>query len=142
MHRMTVNTTTQASVYHTCVTPLICQARIPGPQTVTTNSFWVLARMSLVGFTFGSFGDIITTIGLAVQVRKALSESAGSSEEYHNLLADLDSFSHLLHTVQSVHLFSSSGPDKALTSLVNAIRYALDCSKVLLGEIYAKIAGY
>lgn len=62
--------------------------------------------MSLVGFTFGSFGDIITIIGLAVQVHKALSESAGSSEEYQDLLADLGSFSQLLQIVQSASLIT------------------------------------
>lgn len=94
--------------------------------------------MSLVGFTFGSFGDIITIIGLAVQVHKALSESTGSSEEYQDLLADLGSFSQLLQIVQSAFFLSSRGPDKVPTALENAIRHALDHSKVLLAEIYAK----
>lgn len=94
----------------------------------------------LVGFTFGSFGDIITIIGVVKQAHKALSESAGSSEDYQNLLADLDSFSQLLQTVQSV--CSSVGPDGLPRSLENGIGEALGRSKVVLNEIYANIAGY
>ncbi|EIM88015.1 uncharacterized protein STEHIDRAFT_109855 [Stereum hirsutum FP-91666 SS1] len=98
--------------------------------------------MSLAGLTSLSLGDIATVIGIAIQVHKALRESAGSATEHQALLADLDSLSQLLQTVQATRVLSYRELDEATTSLGRAIRHNLSDSNVLLGEVYAKITGY
>lgn len=100
--------------------------------------------MSIAAFTFGSFGDILALIDLAIQVHNALSSSAGASEDYRALVSELHSFSQLLQNVQTIHTLtrhsSDGGPPPA--SLQNAIHFALERSKTLLNAICAKIAGY
>ena len=57
--------------------------------------------MSVVGFTFGSFGDIITLIQLANAVRNSLSEARGSVADCEGLLIYLDGFSQSLEVVKT-----------------------------------------
>lgn len=49
--------------------------------------------------TFGSFGDIITTIQIAQQLYKALGESRGSAKRYQELRQDLDGYIRVLTLV-------------------------------------------
>ena len=46
--------------------------------------------------TFGSFGDIITTIQITQQLYEALSESRGSAKRYQEVRQDLESFIRVL----------------------------------------------
>lgn len=100
--------------------------------------------MPIAAFTFGSFGDILALVDLAIQVHAALSSSAGASEDYQALVSELHSFSQLLQNVQTIHTLTLHGlnRDPPTVSLQNAIRFALERSKVLLDTICAKIAGY
>lgn len=58
--------------------------------------------MSVIGFTFGSFGDVLSILKIAYDVRALLSESKGASEEYQQLLAELDTSLRTLHLVQRI----------------------------------------
>lgn len=100
--------------------------------------------MALVAFTFGSLGDIIAVIGLN-EVRKALSESTGSSAEHQALLVSLDIFHDTLQAVRDT--FSpveslSRQHTPLLPSLQNAHRQALNASHALIKDIHARIAKY
>lgn len=68
--------------------------------------------MSIAAFTFGSFGDILALIDLAVQVYDALSSSAGASEDYQALVSEIHSFSQLLQNVQAIHALIRHGHDR------------------------------
>ncbi|PSR84398.1 hypothetical protein PHLCEN_2v5455 [Hermanssonia centrifuga] len=48
--------------------------------------------MSIVAFTFGSFGDIFSLVGLAISIAKALSDSRGSSADCRELIDYLNAF--------------------------------------------------
>ncbi|EIM84347.1 uncharacterized protein STEHIDRAFT_170063 [Stereum hirsutum FP-91666 SS1] len=101
--------------------------------------------MALVAFTFGSLGDIIAVIDLLNEVRKALSDSTGSSAEYQALLISLDIFHDTLEAVRDT--FSTASPSlrnhtPLLPSLQNAHRQALSVSRALLKDIHARIAKY
>jgi len=52
------------------------------------------------GLTYGSFGDIITTIKLVSRLVQALSESRGSRREFQDLVADLRLYQHVLDQVR------------------------------------------
>lgn len=101
--------------------------------------------MALVAFTFGSLGDIIAVIDLLNEVRKALSDSTGSSAEYQGLLISLDIFHDTLEAVQDTFSPASSSRRNhtpLLPSLQNAHRQALSVSHALLKDIHARIAKY
>lgn len=96
--------------------------------------------MASVAFAFGSVGDILAVIELALEVRKALSESRGSSKEYQEIQAELDSFTDVLASTCAT---LSSLPSTQLTDpLRRSIRLTMDSLKEVLGEIYASIAKY
>lgn len=97
--------------------------------------------MSVVAFTFGSFGDVLSLINLTVKIQKALSDSRGSSEDYQALLAELDSFSEFLNTVRDA-LQVRDGPKKLPDSVRNAIRSVLQSSTSLLQRFYTDIERY
>lgn len=97
--------------------------------------------MSIVAFTFGSFGDILSIIDLAVKIRKALGDGAGSSKDYQALLFELDSFSDVLTTVHNA-IYSQDKTQKLPGSVERAIRSALNSARELLGEFYASISSY
>lgn len=99
--------------------------------------------MALVAFTFGSLGDIIAIVDLLNQVRKALSDSTGSSAEYQALLISLDIFYDTLLAVQDI--FAPTPPSQRhalLPSLQNAHRQALSVSHALLKDVRARIMKY
>ncbi|KAI4594416.1 hypothetical protein KJ359_008442 [Pestalotiopsis sp. 9143b] len=50
-------------------------------------------------FTFGSFGDIITTVQLVWRLSQAISESHGSAQEFRDLVKELNLFYAALHEV-------------------------------------------
>ncbi|EJD38024.1 hypothetical protein AURDEDRAFT_172904 [Auricularia subglabra TFB-10046 SS5] len=54
-----------------------------------------LHDMSLVGFTFGSFGDLCTIMQLVWRVRAALNEATGASAEIRARIAEINSFSYV-----------------------------------------------
>lgn len=97
--------------------------------------------MSIIAFTFGSFGDILSIIDLAVKIRKALGDGTGSSKDYQALLFELDSFSDVLTTLHNA-IHSQDKTQKLPGSLEQAIRNALNSARELLGESYASISSY
>lgn len=97
--------------------------------------------MSLAGFTFGSFGDVISLISLVLQVRRALGDSAGASEDHQALIAELDSFSHLLHVVREA-LTIHDNPRKLPNSVRNAMKQGLLSSAALLADFYKDVERY
>lgn len=56
----------------------------------------------IIGFTFGSFGDILSILQLARTVQTLLCDSRGTSPQYQDLLLELDSTLRVLHLVQGV----------------------------------------
>lgn len=97
--------------------------------------------MSLVGFSFGSLGDIYSALDLALKVRKALTDSAGASEEYQALLAEVDSFYGLLQTVSQL-LSSSRTANPLPASVVREIRLTIASSMRVLAEIEGAVVSY
>lgn len=98
--------------------------------------------MSVIGFTFGSFGDVLSILKIAYDVRALLSESKGASEEYQQLLAelDLDTSLRTLHLVQGVFLAKDAAslpPDVQM-----AIEQSISNSRVIIFDLYAKIARF
>ncbi|EJD34669.1 hypothetical protein AURDEDRAFT_176304 [Auricularia subglabra TFB-10046 SS5] len=76
-----------------------------------------------------SFGDIITVLQLAWQIRAALSDAAGARAEIAALVVELDSFTQALQQVQSSLAQRSVALDPAVD---NGITHALAvCSDVL-----------
>ncbi|KAJ3543914.1 hypothetical protein NM688_g5802 [Phlebia brevispora] len=69
--------------------------------------------MSLVGFTFGSFGDIITIIQIARAIQKSLSEKSGATAECRMLIEYLDTFTGTVEIVKSLAFPGRSPPDGA-----------------------------
>ncbi|EJD47454.1 hypothetical protein AURDEDRAFT_183958 [Auricularia subglabra TFB-10046 SS5] len=57
--------------------------------------------MSVVSFTFGSFGDIATLLQLAWNVRRTLHGAAEASEDIQDAIASVDSFTLALQSVKS-----------------------------------------
>lgn len=94
--------------------------------------------MSLVGFTFGSFGDLVTATSLALKVRRALADSTGASEEYQALLAQVDSFYGVLQAVAD--LLSSNRKSNALPdSVVREVLFTISLAVKVLGEIHGMV---
>jgi hypothetical protein len=61
-----------------------------------------------MSLTYGSFGDVITTIQLVHRASQALSASRGSAREFQDLIVELKTFNRVLDQVPSKHLHSVS----------------------------------
>lgn len=97
--------------------------------------------MSLAAFTFGSFGDVLSLISLVLQVRRALGDSSGASEDHQALITELDSFSDLLQVVRNA-LSVHEGPRRLPNSVRNAMGQGLLASTALLVGFYKDIERY
>ncbi|EIM89299.1 uncharacterized protein STEHIDRAFT_109525 [Stereum hirsutum FP-91666 SS1] len=95
--------------------------------------------MSLVGFTFGSFGDIITIIQLANKVRKLLSESSGASAEYQQLILEIDTSLFILHLVYGASQFQSADASPLSTNAQQTIQQCVKKSEDILRELDGKL---
>lgn len=73
----------------------------------------------LVAFTFGSFGDIFTILGLAWSVQQLLSDRNGASAECRELIAYLNTFSHTLRVVHKLAFGSDVDPATQTSSTGN-----------------------
>lgn len=96
--------------------------------------------MSVIGFTFGSFGDVLSILKMAYDVRALLSESKGASDEYQQLLAELDTSLRTLHLVQGVFLAKDAA--SLPSDVQTAIQQSVSNSRTLISELYAKIARF
>ena len=73
-------------------------------------SFPTLAFMSVVAFTFGSFGDIITILDKLDQIRRTLVDDQGSYSEFKSLVDEIDQFTRSLEFLESVRIqFTNDG---------------------------------
>lgn len=52
-----------------------------------------------MSFTYGSFGDIITTVQVVCRFAQALSESRGSAREFQDLIVELRLYQNTLQQV-------------------------------------------
>ena len=94
---------------------------------------------AVLGFTFGSFGDIITLIQLADAVRKSLSETRGSVANCERLMGYLDGFSQSLeHVMKRLEPCNNTGSRDTFFTLrlsppeVGTILFHIaECYKVL-----------
>ncbi|TFY76573.1 hypothetical protein EWM64_g7438 [Hericium alpestre] len=100
----------------------------------------VILAMPAIAFTFGAFGDIFSLIQLARSVQKALSESAGASMEYQDLVMEVDSFIKIVNCVHRTMSFH--GPNRLPPSVENALNASLAICSVLIGKIGNKIIDY
>ncbi|OTB07656.1 hypothetical protein M426DRAFT_8650 [Hypoxylon sp. CI-4A] len=86
----------------------------------------------MASFTFGSFGDIITTCQLALELGRALSSARGSANEYQSLRKDLDAFvDTLVHVVGTYQQYEES---RRLKDLRDTTKSIVDESRALLQE--------
>lgn len=100
------------------------------------------SKLSRLAFTYNHFACIFSLIDLTRKARKALHRNTGSSKQCQALLAELDSFSQLLHSVQDALASRQDSPNPVPGSVVKAIQHALNSSRVTLGELYASIESY
>lgn len=99
--------------------------------------------MSIVAFTFGSFGDIVSLIELTLRVRKALSDSTGSSEEYQALILELQGFSDLLSmTRATLHSLKATNRQIISESIHLQVLHHLDHAGRLLKGLHMRIERY
>lgn len=98
--------------------------------------------MPIAAFTFGSFGDILALIELAIQAYNALDETTGASKDYLSLVEVVHEFSQLLQNLQNIHRYLCEAPYRPPPSVHEPIHSALERSKVVLDTICARIAGY
>ncbi|TFY75605.1 hypothetical protein EWM64_g8406 [Hericium alpestre] len=94
--------------------------------------------MSVVAFTFGSLGDIITLLQLADHVRKALYDTKRASAEYRDVISDLDSIVYIVTEVQRT--LSLQGPDRLSQSVENALYHAIGICLHLIAQMNERIA--
>lgn len=98
--------------------------------------------MSLIGFTFGSFGDIVTIAQLLQGIIAALSESRGASSEYQNLISQLRAFSDVLRSVHDTIFDHNSGPPPLSAHTARCLRKELDGCHSQLQSVQKRIHGY
>lgn len=109
----------------------------------------------LVAFTFGSFGDIFTILGLACTVRQLLSDSRGASVECRLLVEYLNTFASTMNVVKALAFDESPGSATPAIgcgiavlarpeykSAANAVLYALSICCRLLEAFKAKLCPY
>ncbi|KAJ7436070.1 hypothetical protein B0H11DRAFT_666005 [Mycena galericulata] len=88
-------------------------------------------------FSFGSFGDILATAQLAYRLSQILSDSAGSSMEYQELIIELDALGNALrgmHDIIDNHVIRQS--------VRNAIEYSLHRCRDLMNVFLDRIKNY
>lgn len=98
--------------------------------------------MSLIGFTFGSFGDIVTIAQLLQGIIAALSESRGASSEYQNLISQLRAFSDVLRSVHDTIFDHNSGHPPLSAHTARCLRKELDGCHSQLQSVQKRIHGY
>ncbi|EJD34102.1 hypothetical protein AURDEDRAFT_176839 [Auricularia subglabra TFB-10046 SS5] len=86
-----------------------------------------------------SFGDIITVLQLAWQIRAALSDAAGARAEIAALVVELDSFTQALQQVQSSLAQRSAALDPAVE---NGITHALAVCSGVLRRVIDRITAF
>lgn len=101
------------------------------------NPTLFLPSMSVVAFTFGSFGDILSILQLANNVRKSLGESAGASAEYQQLISELDTSRVALSLVLGVSQLKDTSPISQEARL--AIQQCVHNSRNIIAELDSKI---
>lgn len=75
--------------------------------------------MSIFAFTVGSFGDILTTAGLAVKISQALYGKRGSSNECQALMSEVGSlYEALISSRDAVKLYKSSPLGQSLSTKI------------------------
>lgn len=98
--------------------------------------------MSLVGFTFGSFGDIVTIAQLLQGIITALSDSKGASSEYQNLIVQLRAFADVLSSVYDTIFDPNSRHPPLSAHTACSLRKELDGCRSQLQSIQKRIDGY
>ncbi|KAK9412941.1 hypothetical protein SUNI508_12246 [Seiridium unicorne] len=74
-------------------------------------------------FTYGSFGDLITTVQLVWRLSQALSDSYGSAQEFQDLVVELNLFYGSLHELMKFWQTRTQGPE--LESLISLVKPAV-----------------
>ncbi|KAK6074880.1 hypothetical protein SCUP234_04056 [Seiridium cupressi] len=74
-------------------------------------------------FTYGSFGDLITTVQLVWRLSQALSDSYGSAQEFQDLVVELNLFYGSLHELMKFWQTRAQGPE--LESLIRLVKPAV-----------------
>lgn len=101
-----------------------------------------LLTMSLVGFTFGSFGDILAITQLLRGIITALSDSRGASAEYQNLIVQLRAFADVLSSVYDTIFDPNSGHPPLSAHTMRSLRKELDGCRSQLQSVQKRIHGY
>lgn len=84
-----------------------------------------------------SLGDFIAVAQLAYQLRKALSESKGATEEYRTLIAELDVVHRVLLQVNDLRA-SNQLPQ----ATVNALLFTVNSTRELIGSFLDSYSAY
>lgn len=100
------------------------------------------SAMPVFAFTIGAFGDILSTADLAGKVYESLSKTSGSSEKYRHLLLELDLYRSTLQSVDNVFFARGNELPEYFVAAGQAVRDALDDSRLLLATVYASMNQY
>ncbi|EIM79400.1 uncharacterized protein STEHIDRAFT_163759 [Stereum hirsutum FP-91666 SS1] len=92
----------------------------------------------IVGFTFGSFGDILSILQLARTVQRLLSDSLGASSEYQDLLLELDRMLRVLHLVQGATT-PRHGSGSLSINTHEDLRLSITRCRIVIFDLYARI---
>ncbi|KAJ7089767.1 hypothetical protein B0H15DRAFT_271130 [Mycena belliarum] len=87
-----------------------------------------------------SFGDILALANLAWTIAKILRESTGSSTEYQDLVAELESLGTALQSLDQI--VSGPAPIKLQYSVENAVKFSLSKCQILMAGFLKKVEGY
>lgn len=98
--------------------------------------------MSLVVFSFGSFGDIVTLLGLTKRCCQALCESTGASRDYQDLVSELSSFASLLEYIQAIFDSANSNRSMNIAQVRKELELTLKEAKKTLQGFNAAILSY
>lgn len=115
--------------------------------TYACASFTLVLRISplcltsmsqIVGFTFGSFGDILSILQLVRTVQRLLSDSLGASSEYQDPLLELDRTLRVLHLVQGVTT-PRHGSGSLSINTHEDLRLSISRCRIVIFDLYVRI---
>ncbi|KZV86106.1 hypothetical protein EXIGLDRAFT_752972 [Exidia glandulosa HHB12029] len=90
-----------------------------------------------------SLGDIVTLLSLALAIRRVLAEASESSAQIRNLVADIDSFTHSLYSVQEVLRDYEHDSERPLPGdIKNGLGHAVSICQETLETLNSRINDY
>lgn len=85
-------------------------------------------------FSFGSFGDILSLIGILNDIRQIVSDGRGSYVEYTSLAADLDAFTSSLRVLDRLQAESTN--DRHPDAHISTLQAIHDCDQAMKSHTF------